>query len=121
MNIRRITYLLAVLFSFKSSYSQFSWLNYAKQAGASRGKTFTRDAYTFSVAGTGTLAGNTMNAKVSHFGPLRGSDETNYSINCATGAANQIHTSTEYFTTGQLDPCYYYCPPVDDPSLVTAG
>src|SRR6184192_4151198 len=101
MNIRRFTLIIIALFCFRNGYSQFSWLNYAKQAGASRGKTFTRDAYTFSVGGTGTLSGNTMNAKVSHYGPLRGSDETNYSISCATGAANQIHISTEYFTTGQ--------------------
>src|SRR4051812_19374479 len=100
MKLKRFTFLVLALFFFTNSHAQFSWLNYAKQAGASRGKTFTRDAYTFSVAGTGTLAGNTMSAKVSHYGPLRGSDETNYSASCATGAANQLHTSTEYFTTG---------------------
>lgn len=120
IKLARFLFLFSFLFS-GSIYGQFYWTAYAKHASASRGLTFTRDAYTYSTAGAGTLAGNTMSVQVSHVGPNQGSDITNSSFSCATGAPNQIQTSTEYFSTGTLDPCFYYCPPLEDPGLVTTG
>ncbi len=118
---KKISLLLCSLFFTVSGFSQFFWTTYSKHPSDSRGLTFTRDAYTYSIAGAGTLAGNTMSARVSHFGSTQGFDIANSSFTCPSGTANQIQTSTEYFSTGTLDPCLYLCPPLQDPGLVTTG
>lgn len=117
---RHILFIFSLLFT-TNGFSQFFWTGYANHATNSRGRTFTRDAYTYSTAGVGTLAGNTMTTRVSHVGPNQGSDITNFSLTCGSGANNQIHTSTEYFSTGALDPCLYRCPPTYDPGLTAVG
>lgn len=117
----KLFFLTFSLFICDEAFSQFVWTSYAKHLSDSRGLTFTRDGYVYSVAGAGTLAGNTMSAKVSYIGATKPADDINYSFSCPSGAASQIHISTEYFSTGALDPCNYYCPPLQDPGLVTTG